>query len=70
MDCGSTPNSKYSKDYQAGTLSFEILSNGKKLISNCGYYKKNKNNLNKLSKSSAVHSTLVIDDNSSCNFQK
>ena len=70
MDCGSTPNSKYSKDYQAGTLSFEIISNGKKLISNCGYYKKNKNNLNELSKSSAVHSTLVIDDNSSCSFSK
>ena len=70
MDCGSTPNSKYSKNYQAGTLSFEITSNGKKLISNCGYYKKNKTKLNELSKSSAVHSTLVIDDNSSCNFSK
>ena len=45
MDCGSTPNSKYSKDYQAGTLSFEIISNGKKLISNCGYYKKKISNL-------------------------
>ena len=67
MDVGSSPNSKYSTDYQSGALSFEILSNGKKLISNCGYYKNNKK-LNQLSKSSASQSTLVIDDNSSCKF--
>ena len=70
MDCGSTPSSKYTKDYQAGTLSFEIISNGKKLISNCGYYKKNNVTLNELSKSTAAHSTLVIDDKSSCSFSK
>ena len=68
MDCGSTPNSKYTKDYQAGTLSFEIITNGKKLISNCGYHKKNNTRLNELSKSSAAHSTLIIDDNSSSKF--
>ena len=70
MDCGSTPSPKYTKDYQAGTLSFEIISNGKKLISNCGYYKRSNLALNKLSKSTAAHSTLVIDDNSSCTFSK
>ena len=68
MDVGSTPSFKYSKDYQSGALSFEILTNGKKLISNCGYYKNNK--LNQLSKSSAAQSTLTIDDNSSCKFIK
>ena len=68
MDCGSTPNSKYTNDYQAGALSFEIITNGKKLISNCGYYKKNNLKLNELSKSTAAQNTLVIDDNSSCKF--
>ena len=68
MDTGSSPEFKYSKDYQSGALSFEIVSNGKKLISNCGYYKKGNQKLNQLSKSSATHSTLVIDDNSSCKF--
>ena len=29
MDTGSTPNSKYTMDYQSGALSFEIISNGK-----------------------------------------
>ncbi len=70
MDAGSSPNFKHTQDYQSGALSFEIISNGKKLITNCGYYKKNNQNLNKISKSSAAHSTLIIDDNSSCKFIK
>ena len=70
MDTGSSPDLKYSENYQSGALSFEIISNGKKLISNCGYYKKVNQKLNKLSKSSACHNTLVIDDNSSCKFFK
>ena len=68
MDTGPSPNLKFSENYQAGALSFEIISNGKKLISNCGYFKKKKSRLNKLSKSSAAQSTLTIDDNSSCKF--
>jgi len=70
MDVGTPPASEYTKDYQSGALSFEIISNGKKLISNCGYYSKNNLKLNKLSKSTAVHSALIIDDNSSCKFNK
>ena len=70
MDAGSTPDQKYSKDYQSGALSFEIFSSGKKLISNCGYHKKYNSKFNKLSKSSAAQNTLVIDDNSSCKFIK
>ena len=70
VDVGSSPNSDYSRDYQAGALSFEIISRGQKLISNCGYYKKKDERLNLLSKSSATQSTLIIDDNSSCKFYK
>ena len=69
MDVGSTPDIKFTENYQAGPLSFEITSNGKKLITNCGYYKK-KEKLNQLSRSSAAQSTLIIDDNSSCKFTK
>ena len=68
MDAGTTPNLDFTKDYQSGALSFEIISNGKKLISNCGYYRNDNHKLNYLSKSSAAQSTLVIDDNSSCKF--
>ena len=70
MDAGSSPNPKYTQDYQSGALSFEIISNGRKLITNCGYYKRNNQNLNEISKSSAAHSTLIIDDSSSCKFTK
>ena len=68
IDTGSSPNTKFTKDYQSGALSFEIISDGKKLISNCGYFKANNFKLNLLSKSSATHSTLTLDDQSSCNF--
>ena len=54
---------KISSNYQAGALSFEIISNGKKLISNSGYFQKVNHQLNELSKSSAVQSTLIVDDN-------
>ena len=64
MDIGSTPNLDFTKDYQSGALSFEITSNGKKLITNCGYYSKKMSKLNQISKSSAAQSTLIIDDNS------
>ncbi len=70
MDVGDPPPSKFSPEYQSGSLSFEIVSNGKKLISNCGYYEGKNEKLVKLSKSTSIHSTLVIDDNSSCNFKK
>jgi len=70
MDIGSPPPTKFSSEYQSGSLSFEIISNGKKLISNCGYYQGNNEKLVELSKSTATHSTLIIDDNSSCKFKK
>jgi len=66
MDVGSTPNLKYTQDYQSGALSFEIIRNGQKLISNCGYFNGKNNKLKKISKSTATQSTLIIDDYSSC----
>ena len=70
MDIGPSPNEKFSSNYQAGSLSFEIISNGKKLICNSGYFQNGKHQLNELSKSSAAHSTLILDDRSSCKFAK
>ena len=70
MDIGSPPSQKFSSEYQSGALSFEINSNGKKLISNCGYYDGKNNRLIEISKSTATHSTLIIDENSSCHYKK
>mgnify|MGYP001495966905 CR=1 FL=1 len=65
MDIGSSPNKKFSTDYQYGALSFEIFSNQKKLITNAGYFSNKNSKLNKLSKSTSLHSTLIIEDFSS-----
>ncbi len=70
MDVAPPPTSKFSSKYQSGALSFEINSNGKKLICNCGNYEGKKGKLIELSKSTATHSALVIDDNSSCQYKK
>ena len=70
MDVGSSPDKKFSSNYQAGALSFEIITNGKKLICNSGYFQNYNHKLNELSKSSAIHSTLILDDRSSCKFNK
>ena len=70
MDIGPSPDKKFSSNYQAGSLSFEIISNGRKLICNSGYFQNFKHQLNELSKSSAVNSTLILDDRSSCKFKK
>ena len=70
MDIGSSPSQNFSIDYQYGALSFEIFSNHKKLITNSGYFSDKKNKLNILSKSTALHSTLIIEDFSSCSSTK
>jgi len=70
MDVGPSPSSNFSLDYQYGALSFEIFSNQRKLITNSGYFSDKRDKLNKLSKSTALHSTLIIEDFSSCSSKK
>tara|TARA_Y100000992_G_scaffold294207_1_gene253686 strand:+ start:591 stop:2174 length:1584 start_codon:yes stop_codon:yes gene_type:complete len=69
MDIGPSPDKNFSDNYQAGALSFEFVSNGKKIFTNSGLYHHKNKKLNQLSRSSAMHNTLVIDDNSSCKFE-
>ena len=70
MDVGNSTNFKFSKKYQCGCLSFEIFSGNNKLICNSGYYFKDKHRLNTLCKTTAAHSTLYIDNHSSCIMDK
>ena len=70
MDVGPSPEKKFSSDYQAGALSFEIFSNDKKLISNSGYFQNYNHQLNYISKTTATHSTLIIDNCFSCKIGK
>ena len=69
-DIGSAPEKKFSNNYQSGTLSFEIYFKGKKLISNSGYFQNYKHQLNSISRSTASHSTLTIDNRSSTKLKK
>ena len=70
IDCGNPPSDAFSKYYQAGCLSFELISNKQKVICNSGYGKYLSSKLKSLSRSTAAHSTLYINDTSSCIFQK
>ena len=70
MDVGPNPIQKFSKDYQSGALSFEIISKGKKLINNSGYFPNKTSKFNKFSKSTSLQNTMIIEDNSSCDFIK
>ena len=69
-DIGPSPDKKFSNDYQSGSLSFEIYYKESKLISNSGYFQNFKHQLNSISKSTATHSTLTLDNRSSCKLKK
>ena len=69
MDIGSSPDFKYSKKYQSGCLSFEITSNKEKLICNLGFDINKNNKIKLLSRSTAAHSTLYLNNHSSCIFR-
>jgi len=51
-------------------LSFELISNKQKIICNSGYAKNLSPKFSSLSRSTAAHSTLYLNDTSSCIFQK
>ena len=70
VDIGRSPDKKFSKDYQAGVLSFEFNFSGEKVITNSGYFQDHRHQLNIISKSSATHSTLVLNNKSTVNFER
>ena len=70
MDMGPSPDKKLSNDYQSGSLSFEFFYNNRKIICNSGYFQKYNHRLNEISKSTASHSALIVDNRSSVNFIK
>ena len=70
MDCGNPPQNNFASQYQAGCLSFELISNKQKIICNTGYGKYLSSKLKSLSKVTAAHSTLYLNNTSSCIFEK
>jgi len=70
MDCGNPPTNNFIRNYQAGCLSMELISGKKKIICNSGFGKYSSSKFTSLSRSTAAHSTLYLNDTSSCIFQK
>jgi uncharacterized heparinase superfamily protein len=70
IDANNPSSMLHSRNYQAGPLSFELASNGIKFICNSGSGKNLGEELSYLSSSTAAHSTVTINDTSSCIFQK
>ena len=70
MDLGSSPDKKYSEDYQSGPLSFEAVYKGNKIICNSGYFQKQNHKLNNISRSTVAHSTLILNNKSASTFKK
>ncbi len=70
VDIGKAPDKKFSRDYQAGIFSFEFNYMGEKVITNSGYFQDFKHQLNIISKSTATHSTLALDNVSTVKFER
>ena len=70
MDIGPSAEKNFSYNFQSGPLSFEFFFKDKKIITNSGYFQNYKHQLNQISKSTAVHSTLIIDNTSASSFRK
>lgn len=68
MDTGAPPPAAVSNKAHAGCLSFEMSVGNRPLIINCGVPPENNGTLRRLARTTAAHSTLTIDNQSSCRF--
>ncbi len=68
IDTGAPPPGLLSRTAHAGCLSFELSLGGQRVIVNCGAPPPGKPAQRTAARQTAAHSTLVIDDTSSCSF--
>lgn len=68
MDTGPAPPPEFSCDAHAGCLSFEFSAGEQRLIVNCGTPGLNRPEAVEAARTSAAHSTLIVNDTSSCRF--
>ena len=68
IDTGPVPALAVSGDAHAGCLSFEFSSASNRLVVNCGVSPRSNPLWRKVSRSTAAHSTLTVEDTSSCRF--
>jgi uncharacterized heparinase superfamily protein len=68
VDSGATPPADFSRHAHAGCLSFEFSSSINRIVINCGTAEGLRGSAAEAARKTAAHSTLVIDDTSSCRF--
>ena len=73
MDTGVVPDHNLSNDIHAGCLSFELSAERERIVVNCGRFNDQVNSLDKagvetIMRSTAAHSTLSVNEESSCRF--
>jgi uncharacterized heparinase superfamily protein len=68
MDIGTPPPLALSHEAHAGCLSFELSSRQHRIVVNCGLPAINRETWRQVARATAAHSTVVLDDTSSCRF--
>ena len=68
VDVGKPPPWEYSKACHAGCLSFEFSSGLDRIVVNCGSPGPDAPEARLAARATAAHSTLIVDDHSSCRF--
>jgi uncharacterized heparinase superfamily protein len=68
MDTGAPPPVALSQEAHAGCLSFELSWKQHRLVVNCGLPAVNKENWRQVARATPAHSTVTINDRSSCRF--
>jgi uncharacterized heparinase superfamily protein len=68
MDTGKAPPLAVSQEAHAGCLSFEMSWKQHRLVINCGLPAVNKENWRQVARATPAHSTVTINDQSSCHF--
>ena len=68
MDTGRAPPVILSQEAHAGCLSFELSWKQHRLVINCGLPAVNKENWRQVARATPAHSTVTLNDTSSCHF--
>ena len=68
VDAGRPPPTDYSLAAHAGCLSFELSVGRQRLVVNCGVPTARSGGLHRLARTTAAHSTVSLNDTSSCRF--
>ena len=66
VDAGQPPPADFSRFAHAGCLSFEYSRGAEQVVVNCGVAASQEPPLRELARATAAHSTLIIDDRSTC----